>query len=392
MNIETSLLPAEQGMRHQADEAGQNFVEKIRTWISVRRWFVLLVIVPTLIAAFYYAFLAPAVFVSESSFVIQSPGDKKPKLTGLAGLVGSQGLSGGQEQARETLEYVQSRDALRELQKDMDVRAKLESPGLRVQNLIHGDTFERLYMRFGDMVSARLDTESGLSLLKVKAYSAKDAYEINAKLLDLSENLVNKLNTRARDRAIAEAQHQVDIATQRAKDARVAMAQFRNSKALLDPQVQGEGALSIANSLIAQRATSQAQLATIERLTPHNPSIPALRDRIQALSAQIAAQGSEVAGAPNGLASKMEGYEKLFVEQEFATENLTAANAALVQAKADAQQKQYYLERIVEPNTPDEALLPHRFLDVLIVFAALTSLYFIGWMLIVGILEHAPED
>ena len=110
------------------------------------------------------------------------------------------------------------------------------------------------------------------------------------------------------------------------------------------------------------------------------------------MSVQIGAQDSRVVGSGSGIASKMGGYENLLVEQEFATESMNAANAALVQARADAQRQQFYLERVVDPNVPDTPLLPKRFINILIVFAAAMCLYFIAWMFVIGVLEHAPED
>jgi capsular polysaccharide transport system permease protein len=107
---------------------------------------------------------------------------------------------------------------------------------------------------------------------------------------------------------------------------------------------------------------------------------------------QIASQDGRVVGNDNGIASKLGGYESLLVEQEFATQSLNAANAALVQARADAQRQQFYLERVVDPNTPDTPLLPKRLINILIVAAAALCLYFIAWMFTVGVLEHAPED
>ena len=97
-------------------------------------------------------------------------------------------------------------------------------------------------------------------------------------------------------------------------------------------------------------------------------------------------------GTPTGIASKLGTYENLNVEQEFATQMLTAANASLERARTDAQKQQFYLERVVDPNKPDDSTLPHRVLEVLTIFAASVCLYFIGWMLVVGILEHAPEE
>ena len=242
------------------------------------------------------------------------------------------------------------------------------------------------------MVDARLDSENGTAAIKVRAFSPQDAYEINRRLLDLSEALVNRLNARAQTKGISEAERQVELATARAKTARIALAQYRNAQALIDPSKQAVGVLEIANSMIAERAALQAQLDLMLRVAPANPSIPALRNRINAISVQIASQDSRVVGNGDGIASKIGGYENLLVEQEFATQSLNAANAALVQARAEAQRQQFYLERVVDPNIPDMPLLPRRFLNVLTVAAAALCLYFIGWMFIVGILEHASDD
>ena len=92
------------------------------------------------------------------------------------------------------------------------------------------------------------------------------------------------------------------------------------------------------------------------------------------------------------MASKISEYENLLVEQEFATQTLTAANAALEQARIEAQQQQYYIERVVEPNRPDAPILPARLKNILAVVFGSLCIYLVGWMLVVGILEHAPED
>jgi capsular polysaccharide transport system permease protein len=128
------------------------------------------------------------------------------------------------------------------------------------------------------------------------------------------------------------------------------------------------------------------------RVAPRNPAIPAVRNRIAAIGREINAQNGRAVGTPTGIASKLGAYEKLQVEQDFATQMLTAASASLESARTDAQKQQFYLERVVEPNKPDDSTLPHRLRKILIVFGASLCLYFIGWMLVIGVLEHAPED
>ena len=365
-------------------------------WARKRRWFLLAVVLPTLLAALYYGLIASDIYISESRFVIKSPDQKRGQTSTLANLVQTTGLSGGQEQTNEVLTYVRSRDALKALQKAVDIRGKFSTPEAdalsRFPQPFSDRSFESLFKYYGKRVDARLDSETSTALIKVQAFTPQDAYLINRELLDLSEALVNKLNGRAQSKGIIEAQKQVELATQRARAARVALSQYRNAQALIDPSKQAVGVLEIANTLTAERAALQAQLDLMQRLTPNNPSIPALRNRISAIGTQIASQYSRVVGNGSGIASKLGGYENLLVEQEFATQSLNAASAALVQARAEAQRQQFYLERVVDPNVPDTPLLPKRLLNVLVVFAAASCLYFIAWMFMVGVLEHSPQD
>lgn len=365
-------------------------------WMRKRRWFLFFVVGPTLLAAIYYGLIASDIYISESRFVVKSADQKRAQMSTLANLVQTTGLSGGQEQANEVLTYVRSRDALKALQKDVNVRAKFSSPDAdifsRFPMPFKENSFENLFKFYGKMVNARFDSETGTAMIEVQAFTPHDSYQINLQLLDLSEALVNRLNIRAQTKAITEAQRQVDLAAARAKAARVELSQYRNSQELIDPSKQAVGVIDIANSMIAQRAALQAQLDLMQRVAPGNPSIPALRNRVSAISTQIASQDSRVVGNGTGIASKMGGYENLLVEQEFATQSLNAANAALVQARTDAQRQQFYLERVVDPNLPDMPLLPKRSINILIVFAASACLYFVAWMFMIGVLEHAPED
>lgn len=111
-----------------------------------------------------------------------------------------------------------------------------------------------------------------------------------------------------------------------------------------------------------------------------------------AIDAQISGQAGRATGTPSGLASKLTQYENLLVEQEFAAQMFNTANASLEQSRAEALRQQFYLERVVEPNTPDMALLPHRLSEILTVAGVCLCLYMVGWMLVVGILEHRPES
>ncbi|SHN64935.1 capsule biosynthesis protein [Erythrobacter sanguineus] len=360
------------------------------------RWLALFVLLPTMLATLYYGVISADIYVSESRFVIKAPERTRSSGSAIDGLLQSTGLGSGTEQASEIIGYLRSRNALSDLSQKINVRAAFGSSEADILSrfplLYQSNSFEDLYEYYGSMVTAQTDSETGLTVLSVSAFTPQEAQVLNAGLLNLSEELVNRLNTRVNSQAIAEAQARVDVAQERVRDARIKLGSYRNSSQLLDPQQQGIGVLEVSNALIAQEAALRAQLSEIRRNAPNHPSIPALQDRIAGLAQQVAEQTGRAVGTPDGIAAKITEYENLLVEQEFAEQTLTAANAALEQARVEAQQQQYYLERVVEPNQPDDAIKPARLRGILAVLFGTLCLYLVGWMLSVGIREHASED
>lgn len=361
------------------------------------RWFMLFVALPTVLATLYYGLIASDQFISESRFIVKSTSDGGRQMSSIANLIQTTGLSRGQEETNAVMDYIRSRDGLSDLQKLVNVREAFASSD--VDRLSRYPTFgedpakfENLFDYYQDKVETHLDMESGLAVLSVKAFDPATAQKMNGSLLDLSERLVNRLNARAHGTAIAEAERRVRDAQDRLRSARVMMTRFRNSQGLMDPEVQATGLFEIVKELTARRAVLQAQLDQMQRQTPDNPSIDALRGQIQAISGELNGLTSRVVGNGSAISSKVGAYEGLVVEQEFATNMINAASAELERARSEAQKQQFYLERVVEPNRPDKALFPKRIFAVLTVFASTLCLYFIGWMLVVGILEHSPED
>ena len=375
-----------------ASSKKDNMLSAFRRW----RWFIAFVLAPSLMACLYWGAIAADIYVSESRFVIKAPERQKTSASALGSLLQTTGLGSGAEQTSEIIGYLRSRSALSDLTERADVRGAFGSPKAdffsRYPTLFQDNSFESLYEYYGSMISTQSDTETGLTVLRVKAYSAEEAQILNAGLLDLGEALVNRLNQRVNTKAIEEASDRVQEAQNRVREARIQLGAYRNTARLLDPQQQGIGVLEVSNQLISQEAALRAQLAELERSAPDHPSIPALRSRVKGLAKQVAQQTGRAVGTPNGIAAKITQYENLLVEQEFAEQTLAAANTSLEQARVEAKQQQYYLERVVEPNKPDSAILPSRFKSVLAVIFASLCLYLVGWMLSVGVREHASED
>jgi len=219
-----------------------------------QRWFLLFVGLPVFASIVYYGLIASDQYVAESRFVVKSPGQRSSQVSSLASLVQTTGLSAGQEQTNEVLGYIRSRNALSDLQRRVNVRSAFENPlADRISRFptigFDADKFENLYSFYEGKVKTRLDSETGLAILQVRAFDPTDAYRINEGLLDLSEGLVNRLNERGRRKGVDEAEKRVRQAEERVRMARVALGAYRQQQSLVDPNIQSEGIFQIVTQL-----------------------------------------------------------------------------------------------------------------------------------------------
>jgi capsular polysaccharide transport system permease protein len=362
-------------------------------WLR-RHWlFVLMVVAPTLGAIVYYGLVASDVYVSESRFLVRSPQHQAP--SGLVGeILQTTGLSPhSQDDTYSVRDYILSRDALKELDEKLHLRQSFSNreidPIDRFPGLGWNRSFEKLYLYYGKHVGVEYDPVSSISVLTVRAFTATDAYRINESLLEMSERLVNTLNDRSRRDLISFADNEVKIASDKAKDASLALLTYRSTHEVFEPDKQAalqlEGVAKIEQELV----TTEAEVAQLKKLSPDNPQIRALNSRAESLRAAIASEASKVTSARGSFSARAPDFERLALDVEFADKQLGVALASLESARAEALQKQLYLETLVQPNLPDKAMEPKRIRTMFTVF--IMSL--VGWavasILIASVREHA---
>jgi capsular polysaccharide transport system permease protein len=129
-------------------------------------------------------------------------------------------------------------------------------------------------------------------------------------------------------------------------------------------------------------------LAQLERIARENPQIPTLRQQVGLLEAAIAAESKKAAGGDRSLAGKAVEFQRLALEKEFADRILASALTNLQDARNEAQRKQLYVERIVQPIKPDQAMEPRRIRGILATLAVGLVLFAVLSMLIAGTKKH----
>ena len=350
----------------------------------------LTVIIPTILAIIYYGLIASDVYISESRFVVRSP--QRQTQTGLNAFLAGTGFSRSQDDTYSVHDFVLSRDALKELDKKLEIRKLFSSKDADFINRFPGfdwdDSFESFYRYYKKRVGVDYDTVSSITTLNVHAFAAEDAKRINDLLLNMGERLVNNLNDRSRQDLIKFATQEVTVAETKAKAAALALSSFRTTQSVFDPDRQSAIQLQGVAKLQEELLATEAQLNQIKRVSPNNPQVASLASRVASLRNTIAAETSKVAGSGSSLTSKSANFERLVLDKGFADKQLASALTSLETARSEAERKQLYLERLVQPNLPDKALEPRRIRSIFMVFAVGLMAWGVVSLLVASVKEH----
>lgn len=351
----------------------------------------LCVIIPTICLTIYYGFIASDVYISESKFVIRSP--DKQSVSGLGVVLKSIGFNNASEDSYVVRDYLDSRDAVRTLDKTLNIKQKYSANSIdevsRFGTFFQNDTFENFYQYFKQKVTVNYDTASSISELRVKAYTPEDAQKINAQLLAISEVVINRINANAKNDLIAYSKKEVEDAQAAASKAAANLANYRQGEEVYNPEGQSLIVLQEISKLQDALLQAKTQLAQAKELAPDNPQIPSLELKVTTLEGEIKKRSAQVVGPTDkSLSNKSADYQRLQLEVELANKQLAAAMASYEQAKNDLNKKQLYLERLVEPSRPDAALEPNRLKNILSGFIFGMLIWGVLRLFVAAVREH----
>ena len=294
-------------------------------------------------------------------------------------------------------EFLESRDALAWAKQHAELKAAYAVPAARwdifwsFPNPFEPKTEEGLFWHFQRMVSAVVDSTTGVNTLKVQAFTPADAQRIAISLLEAAEGLVNRLNERARQDTIALAEVEVERMRQRVVAAQAALTTFRERERLIDPSQGTLAVLETIGKLAQEAALVSVQIGELSKSSPDGPQIAPLRTRRAALEAQIALERQRLAGDAQSIAPRIVENERLMLEREFSEKALVFAMTAVETARVEAVRQQVYLERVTTPSQPDYPAYPWRVIWSLVVAVAGYMAWRMWRILSADALRHAES-
>jgi capsular polysaccharide transport system permease protein len=367
--------------------------------IGLRGWFLLLVVAPTLLVGAYFYGFAANIYESETRFLVRnrnassgssSAADLAGGASRLAALFPTS--RGGSEEGRAVASYIDSHAAVAALRRNIDIVELWRRP--------EADAIARLWWQdpqaewllwyYRSHVRVTLDPDTGVMLMRARAFRPADAQDLTSALLVLAEQLVNTLSSRTITDALRAGQEELTRAEVRMVAAREALIAFREREQAFDPQRSAVGAQESIGRFEAALAQARADLQERRSfMRPDNPQVQLLQNRIEALQAQIATERGRATRGGEALTQQVASFERLELERMLADRQLASATASLEMARAEAIRQQTFVVRVAEPHLPEAALFPRASYNTFTVFISLSVLFGIGWLLVVSAREHA---
>ena len=367
-------------------------------WRRLRRWmkkraFITALVVPTVLAFVYFLVFASPMYVSHASFAVRSADASSSSGLDIASMfLRTSGFTGND--AYIINDYIQSLDLAQDIDRELELVKHYSSRDHDlISRLWRNPTQDELVRYWRWAVIPQLNVDTGIISLEVKAYTPDMAQALTQAVLSRSEALVNAMNERAQNDAVALAREEVSRAEERVRKAQSAMREFRDAHNLIDPKMTAEGVQSLVSGLEAEAATLRTQISEAKSyMKADAPVIKSLNQRLAAVEKQLSEEKLRVAGqgsVQGNLNALVADYEDLTIEAEFAQKQLVSAMTSLEQARIQQMAQSRYVVAYQQPTLPDESLYPKPFLFTLYVFAGMLLFLGIVSLIWASIREHA---
>lgn len=361
------------------------FAKVFKYWV-----FAAVVAVPTAVAIIYYTSVASDIFVSESRYIVRSA--ERAESPSLGSLIKGGAMGPATDNAGVVRDYALSREALFDVQSAVDMKAAFSSasvdPIKRFPGLFEANNFETFFEHYKRYVSVAIDPVSATSTLSVRAFDPRLAHDINVRLLEGAERVVNEMNRRMQRDMVDAAAHEVEIAEARVRAAEIAVARFRAERGVLNPEQEAVMQLQRADRLREALLEAETRLEQVRVAAPDSPQIPVLAKQVALVKEQIRATKARTGRGDKSLVTNSAEFQRLTIERELAAKALAITMDRLDRAQTEAARKQVYLARIAPPSMPDGALEPRRIRGPIAVFVISLLVWGVLTLLVSGVREH----
>ncbi|MDQ7263721.1 capsule biosynthesis protein [Paracoccus sp. PS-1] len=335
------------------------------------------VALPTLIAGWYYFFVATPLYATVSQFQIQQA--EKSSAGSLGGLFSGTQLATNPDSIS-VQSYLTSRDAMMRLDKDLGFKRAFQDPAIDpILRLPPVASNEQAYKLYRNSVKIGYDPTEGVLNMEVIAPNPQLSQDFALALIEYAEEQVDQMTARLREDQMKGAVESYQDAEAKVQQAQRRVQELQQKLGVLDPVAEGGVIMGHIAELERQLAEKKLELGQLQSNARPNPSrvagVTGDISRLEEMLAQTRSQLTEGNSARGSLAA-ISG-EIRIAESDLLTrqELLAAAAAQMENARIEANKQVRYLSLSVAPVPPDEATYPKAFQNTIVAFLVFSGIY-----------------
>lgn len=328
----------------------------------------LMVLLPILAAAAYLYLAAQDKFLSQAGFTVRQEegGAAADLLGGMSQIFGSSGAG----HADLLFEYLRSQELVRRIDSHLDLRAHYSRHWHQdpLFSLPPEGSVDQLTRFWRQVLRVSFDRNTGLLLLELRANDPQFAQTLALSVVAESERMINQLNAQSRRDRMRIASADLVTAETRLRAAREALAEFRVSTQIVDPDADIQGRMGVLNNLQQQLAQGLIEHDMLSMITDDNdPRMRQAKRRIEVIHTRISQErdsfaNQDAAASETDYPRLIARYESLRADQDMAEQSYSAAIRAQELARSNAERQSLYLALFIPPTLSEEPGYPLRLL------------------------------
>lgn len=336
------------------------------------------VLLPTILAGWYFYMMATPMYSVRSEFVIQQAG---PSGGGgsMGGLFSGTAFATSQDSIA-VQGYLQSREAMGRLDQDLGFRSHFQNPQIdQLQRMAPDAGLEAAYRVYRKFLKISFDTTEGVIRMDVIAADPQVAAAWSRQLIAYAEEQVDHLTQRLRADQMTDAQAGYEAAQKALMDSQKNLIELQEKFKILSSETEVGLIVGQISGLENQLTQERLALAQMEsNAEPNQARMDPIKRRIATLEGEVADLRARMTETSTGSTSLAEIQGQLLVAQaDLQTRQMMLAQAlqSMETARVEANRQVRYLSLSVSPIPPDEPAYPRAFENTLVTLLIMLGIY-----------------
>jgi capsular polysaccharide transport system permease protein len=334
------------------------------------------IMLPTLLAVYYFYKVATPMYATESSFLIiqnEGSGGAGP----LGGLLPTQFATSTDAIAVQG--YLQSKDAMLRLDADLGFKSHFKEADVDpIQRLSENATNEEAYKLYKKNIKIGYDPTEGMIRMEVIAADPQLSAQFSHRLINYAQERVNSLSQQKRDGTMGDAVQALEKAQLARRDSQTALIKLQVENGI-DPEAviaSLRGNITQYETLLIEKELELSAL--LDNQNPNRAKVEGVQADIRRLSQLIVRLNDRMNKSTSekpSLARQAVLLQLAQADLASTDMNLQVSNGVLEQARTEAGRQVRYLTIAVDPVASEEPSYPRSFENTILAFLIFGGIY-----------------